>query len=696
MRAFKQQINQQETSMEFVNPLVLFGLAALAIPVIIHLFNFRKFQKVFFTNVRFIEELKQQTQKQSQLKHLLILLMRMLAIFCLIVAFSQPYLPVSEDNSGHERQQAISIYIDNSFSMEAVSGSGNLLDEAVKFAGEVATSYKTSDLFNLITNDFEGPHQRFVSRDEFVEMLDEIRISPVTRNMSEVLKRQDDLLKQNRKSNKTAYLISDFQRGISDFEKAEPDTSLKIFAIPVETTERSNIYVDSIWFDSPVYRFSQVVELNVKLKNASTSDFEKIPAKLLINGQQRAIASFDLKSGKELVLKMPFTINETGVLFGKVEVADYPITYDDSFYFSFEVKTEIPVLAINGDGENVYLNSLFGLDSTFLFTNASERQLDYSSFSQFSLIVLNSVEIISSGLAQELSRFAANGGSIVVFPGKKADQTSYKEFSNLLGISEYSTSDTAQSRVSRINAESSLYGDVFESIPENIDLPKVFNHYLIRKNTTSMMEVLLEMQNGNIFLGMEPASGSGRIFCFAVPLDPEWSNLPKHAIFVPTLYKIALTSNPQTNLYYTAGQDEKILIRNTLTGTEPVCKISAIDKEFEIIPEIRNLQRQMNILTHGQVKEAGNYRLLQDSKLLAGLSFNYDRRESDLQNYSPKDLSRKFQDLSLHNFSVISTTGPSLTDTITSLNSGIKLWKLFIVLALIFFLAEVLLLRFWK
>lgn len=682
--------------MEFVNPLVLFGLVAVAIPVIIHLFNFRKFQKVFFTNVRFIEELKQQTQKQSQLKHLLILLMRILAIICLVLAFSQPYIPVSDDQTGQEGRKTINIYIDNSFSMEAVSSSGNLLDEAVKYAGEVAASYNTSDLFNLITNDFEGRHQRLVSRDEFIEMLDEVAISPVTRNMSEVLKRQGDLFQQNKKSKKISYLISDFQKRISDFEAVVPDTNRRIYAVPVESTERANLFIDSIWFDSPVYRVNQVVKLNVKIKNASESDFEKIPAKLLINGQQRAIASFDIKQGKEILLKMPFTINETGILYGKVEIVDYPVTYDDSFFFSFEVKAEIPVLAINNDGENIYLNSLLGKDSTFVFTNANERQLDYSSFNQYSLIILNSLEDISSGLAQELLRFATIGGSIAVFPGNKINPESYSEFTTLLGASGYTFSDTAQTRVSRINAESQVYSDVFESIPENIDLPKVFKHYIIRKHTTSMMEVLLEMQNGNIFLGVEPAAVNGRIYFFATPLDPEWSNLPKHAIFVPTLYKIALLSKPQTNLYYIAGQDEKIMVRGALTGTEPVCKISAIDKEFEVIPEIRNLQSQMNIFTHSQVKEAGNYRLLQDSRQIAGLSFNYDRRESDLQNYTSKELEKKFQDLNLDNFSVVSTAGPSLTDTITALNTGFKLWKILVWLALAFFLAEILLLRLWK
>lgn len=682
--------------MEFVNPFVLFGLVAVAIPIIIHLFNFRKFQKVFFTNVRFIEELQQQTQKQAQLKHLLILLMRMLAVISLVLAFSQPYIPISEDQSGQEGRKAISVFIDNSFSMEAVSSKGNLLNEAVEYASEVAASYQTSDLFNLITNDFEGRHQRFVSRDEFIEMLDEVEVSPVTRKMSEVLKRQSDLFQQNIKSQNISYLISDFQKGISDFENAKPDSNHRIYAIPVETTGRENLFIDSIWFDSPVYRINQVVELNINIKNASDSDFEKIPAKLLINGQQRAIASFDIQSNKEMVVKMPFTINETGILYGKVEIVDYPITYDDSFFFSFEVKAEIPVLAINNSGENIYLNSLFGMDSTFVFTNANERQLDYSSFNQYSLIILNSPENLSSGLAQELNRFAANGGTIVIFPGKKIDQGSYAEFTNLLGASDYTNADTAQTRVSSINAASRIYDDVFESIPENIDLPKVFEHYVIRKNTTSMMEVLLELQNGNIFLGVEPAGGIGQIYLFAVPLNPDWSNLPKHAIFVPTLYKIALLSTPQTSLYYTAGQDEKILIKNALTGSEPICKISAIDKEFEVIPEIRNLQSQMNIFTHGQVKEAGNYRLMQDTRQIAGLAFNYDRRESELQNYTPKELEEKFMDFNLNNFSVVSTAGPSISDTITALNTGIKLWKIFVIMALVFFLAEILLLRFWK
>jgi len=128
--------------MEFVNPGFLYGLFAIAIPILIHLFNFRRFKKVYFTNVKFIRELKQQTQKQSKLKHLLVLLMRVLAIVSLVLAFAQPYIPQAENVIKPNEQNALSIYIDNSFSMQAESEQSILLENAKEKARDVASVFK--------------------------------------------------------------------------------------------------------------------------------------------------------------------------------------------------------------------------------------------------------------------------------------------------------------------------------------------------------------------------------------------------------------------------------------------------------------------------------------------------------------------------------------------------------------------------
>ena len=231
--------------MLFANPVFLTALSALAIPVIIHLYNFRRYRKVYFTNVRFIAEIRQESKKRSQLKHLMILLMRLLAITALVLAFAQPYIPAPVQQQNIAGRQAVSIYIDNSFSMEALATNGKLLDIAKTKAIEIASAYKPSDLFQLMTSDFEGRHQRFVSIDEFRTLVEEVTISPVSRTLSDVIKRQDDLLAQSRTTGHSAYIISDFQRSSADLGNLKTDSSVSYFFVPVTAVKTNNLYIDS-------------------------------------------------------------------------------------------------------------------------------------------------------------------------------------------------------------------------------------------------------------------------------------------------------------------------------------------------------------------------------------------------------------------------------------------------------------------
>ncbi len=681
--------------MEFVNPLFLYGLAAISIPIIIHLFNFRRFRKVFFTNVKFLEELKQQTRRQSQLKHLLTLLMRILAIASLAIAFAQPYIPVATGEARLEARNSVSIYVDNSFSMGLISPQGTLLDEAVRKAGEVAMAYNNTDRFQLLTNDFYGFHQRYVSRDEFLDLLNEVEVSPASRLISEVYTRQSDLFYEQMQESKVICMISDFQQNITDLYNVPADTNITAYLVPVQSADNSNIYIDSAWFDAPAYRVGQLARLTVRINNASKNAYEKIPVRLFINDQQRAIASFDLQEERSTEVNLPFTINQNGIHYGRLEIVDYPITYDDVLYFTFDVKDEIPLLAINAGAESTYLNSLFGSDSAFVFRNVSEGRIDFSTFNQYNLIILNGLNVIPSGLALELNRFMQGGGNVVVFPGEQADLASYRQLSQNLNTAFLAAPSLSETRVVEINTLNRVYDDVFESVPENIDLPVVSSHYPIRRQPNSLMEVLLEMQNGNTFLGAEP-SGNGMLYLFAVPLSTEWSNFPKHAVFVPTLYKIALLSQGTAKLYYTVGENELITLNTRIPGGDQVFRIRSLKQEFEVIPEIRSVFAQTEILTHNQIREAGHYNVVLNQEVIRGLAFNYDRKESNLETFSQKDLERLTADHGLENFRVIKPAERSLTDVIAEMHAGIRLWKLFVILALLFLFAEVVLLRFLK
>jgi len=500
--------------MKFVNPYFLIALASIAIPIIIHLFNFRRFKKIYFSNVEFLKELKQETQKKSKIKHLLILASRILAVSCLVFAFAQPYIPF-KDNKINAKGNLISVYIDNSFSMEALSSKGTLFDDAKSKALEIANAYKSTDLFQLLTNDFEGKHQNYVTKEEFLQMLNEIEISPSFRKLSEVITRQNDLFFSMNSKGKKAFIISDFSKEGTDILNIKEDTNVDVNLIPLVSNKTDNLYIDSCWFLSPVMQVNKQVQLNVLVRNSSGNDAEKIPVKLVINGKQKTVASIDIPANSEAVVKLPYTIAGKGTQFGSVEIIDYPIIFDDKFYFSYNVSENIPILSINENSGSVYINALFGKDSAFVLANTEINKLDYSLLPNYKLIILNEVKTLSSGLMQELQQYVRTGGSLLVFPSPDADLDNYKNFLTTFGSIYYSAKDTTKTKVSTINTDHEIFKDVFDKIPENIDLPVVKTHFKFNAKTFSSEEFILKMQNGESFMISEK-SGKGKIIMFVV------------------------------------------------------------------------------------------------------------------------------------------------------------------------------------
>ncbi|MFZ4523722.1 MAG: BatA domain-containing protein [Bacteroidales bacterium] len=688
--------------MQFVNPFFLVAFISLAIPILIHLFNFRKYKKVYFTNVHFLQEIQQETKKQSQLRQLLILLARLLAVASLVLAFAQPYLPASIHQKKLTSQRAVSIYIDNSFSMDAVATEGKLIDISKAKALEIASAYSQSDLFQLITNDFEGRHQRFVNQDDFRKLVEEVQVSSASRPISEVINRQGDLLLENQKMNREAYLISDFQKNTASMLHTKPDTAVSLFLVPLASAKRDNLYIDTLFFVSPVHQPGQPVSLRIRIHNASNGSLEKIPVKLTINSVQKAISSFSAGANATVEVTLPFTENPSGIQYGQVEIVDYPIVYDDKFYFSYTVLPSIPVLCINEKAENVYLNALFNNDSTIRFTNSQVKQLDYGNLFSNALLILNSPEEVSSGLAQELNRYVRAGGHLVVFPPAKGNSGSYNAMLSLFSLPGYSVPDTVKQRIAGVNVESAIFSDVFEKngsgkvvLPENIDLPMVQKHYKLRQEIRSGEEVLLKLQNNEPFLISAPVD-KGKVYLFASPADESWTQFPKHMIFVPTLFKIALLSNPIHPLYYITGENATIEIPADSISETNIYKLKKLETGFEIIPEIRKFGTSISLLTHDQIREAGFYSVSRGNRAAGGLAFNYNRKESDLACFTTGELEQQISRLAVKDIHILKGKKSSLAHEIQQMKQGTPLWKLFIILALVFIACEIGLIRFLK
>lgn len=679
--------------MSFIYPWFLLSLAAISIPILIHLFHFRRFKKIYFSNIDFLERISDETQRQSKLKHLLVLISRILALTFLVLAFARPYIPVDPESERPEGNK-VSIFVDNSFSMEAGSAYGTLLDEAMHSAREIAGLFGPTDQFQLLTNDFEAVHQRFVSKEDFLRMLNEVDFSPSVRMLSEVTQRQRELLLQDSgPENNLAFVLGDFQKNISDFAQLTPDSLVDYFLVPFEGQQTGNIFIDSVWIENPVRMSNQAITIEARIVNDSRENLDNQPIRLYINQTQRSVATFSIAPRSHTQVSLTYTVGTHPLQKGYIEITDHPVTFDDRFYFSFQLSQDIPVLAINQERENPFLNALLARDTLFRYQNSAVGAIDFSLFGSQNLIILNELNTIGSGLALELRRFVEAGGNLLVFPSQQADLESYNTFLTSLHSSGYQALDTQSTRVSSINELHRIYTGVFDHIPENINLPTVNQYFIIDRHSRSREEYLMQLQNGNHFF-TSSGSGQGQVYLSAVPARDDFSNFQRHAMFVPTLYNIALHSAAFDPLYYIIGKDEHVAVRNHHAESSDLFKIKS--QNIEVIPQMRNIRNQVQLMLHQQIDQHGNYHLTSSNDTLRVLSFNYDRRESLLESYSKNELHSLADNFPHQNVFVFEPGSLSFEKQMEIIRGGRQLWKIFLILGILFLFAEVLLLRFLK
>lgn len=678
--------------MSFLYPSFLLALSALSIPIIVHLFNFRRYKKVYFTNVKFLKEVQQESKAKSTLKRYLILASRLLALSCLVMAFAQPYLPGA--HSVKKGARLLSLYIDNSFSMQAVNKSGNLLEDAKRKAREIVQAAAGGDKFQLLANDFNSS-QLTQSKEQILDAIDKIQLTPAVKDVSEVYARMRSNLKEDEKGAEF-FLLSDFQKSTFNAPELKPDSLSETNLIFLENPAAQNVFIDSAFVESPYFQLGSTQKLHVKIKNLSDKEIENGSLKFYLNNKQVTPLSFKVSPNGATEALLSFTCKDTGIQQGVLAIEDFPVTFDDTLYFSFRVNNRMPCLVINRKEEKsgTFLQSLFSNDSLFAYKEQNDQAIDFAAFAKSNLVVVNGLQNISSGLSAELKKFVLSGGSALIFPGRDVEKESYNSFFAQFNAATMLSSDTGRTKLDSKNLPKNLYEGVFEKIPENMDMPMVNYRYNLQSNTRSGEEVLLKLLNGQSFLSVY-TKGKGKLYVCASPLDEKSSSFAKHALFVPTLIKIAILSRPSPPLYYFSGSNEAIDVSLVNISGEKPLHIGAANKT-DFIPEVKTSETSRFVLTHGQPNTAGNYNLVHEIKNLEGLGFNYKRKESDLSCYTKTELEDLVKANNWKNTVVIETNAGGFTTSLADISGGTKLWKLFVLLTLLFLLAETALIKFMR
>ena len=673
--------------MKFAHPEFLYALFALAIPVLIHLFNFRRFKTVYFTNVRFLRELQEQTKRQSQLKHYLVLLSRLFTVAFLVFAFAGPYRADEAQSSG--TQSFVSLYIDNSFSMDGQSSEGRLLDVAKQRAVEVVESYGSTDRFQILTNDFEGRHQRWITQEAAVNELEQIELSPQVRPLEQVYRRQADMRSEmDRDGVFEPIWFSDFQRNGNEFSAWQPDSSFPVRWVRFEPEIEQNLYIDSVSFDRPLRQPDQNEVLRVWVRFAGAEARTDIPLRLLLNGQQKALSTFSVEPGERKEVVLSYLNGGPGFYRGEVQLEDYPITFDDRFFFQYEVREQVSVLELHEDVYSASPLTLLFQRSEFRYDRVSVQAVDYARLGRYDLVVLNNPKNLSTGLAGELNRFMEAGGTVALFAGPNSSGL------ELLGDLGLGAALKDSVKLNKIEYRHPLFADVFEAQPERMDFPQVFEYR--PAVIAPQAQILMEMENGLPYLYRLPKE-NGQLFVFVTDLQNASGNFPRHALFPPTLYNLAYLSVPEPAPYYSLGREELVELKGVADASESGDDPFRLEGEaLSAIPAQRIQRGTLLLETAESVEDAGWYQLNRQVSTYAFLAFNYDRRESDPAVWTSEELENATLDWPENARQQYVGERSQLAGMLQKDSLGRSFWKLCILLTLLFVLIEVLLLKFWK
>ncbi len=674
--------------MQFVFPSFLWAFIVLAVPIIIHLFYFRKYKRIEFTNVRFLKELVEETASRNRLKNLLILLSRLFALAALILAFAQPFSET--ENTEKKASAAISIYIDNSWSMEANSEDGSLLQKAKRRAQDIIRASSDNDRFQVITNEFEAKSLRFVSKEDAFGLLEEVKSGPVVQSLSRVLAKQLLCFKNAATESGFIYLLSDFQTSICDLDSSQTAANIKIYLLPIQSVQENNLSIDTAFFESPVLLPGQTQSLIYKISNYGNGLVENLSSSYTVNGQEYPGKQLNIAAGKFKMDTINLKIPDQAWLKLQLKIKDFPVQFDDSYYLCSQTNQQIDVLLIYGKELPIQLMHILESIPFFKVSTQQQNQINYSKLSTYRLIILNELTAVSTGMAMELKKAMTSSSNLFVFPKAETAFSDYKNLNLILNTPDFTAFDTSRKQASFANLESDVLKDVFNPIREAMKLPISFGQYTL--NGGAAHENIISYRDGTAMISkikVKPAY----IFISATPLDPKYSDLTKNAeLFLPLLFKAALTSDQNPFYAFDLSTNPTIRFPFQNLQNEKDLSIQLIGPET-FIPAISVSDNELRIETFDQLKTAGIYDVKNKEDLIGHIAFNDSRRESNLQVFNPETLESKYGRFCKL---IRDITNSDFTSAIQAEQAGPSIWWYCLIAAFLFLILESLFIRFWK
>ena len=648
--------------MLFKNPEILYSLALLIVPILVHLFQLQKFVKVPFTNVAFLQQLAKQSRKSSRIKKWLILATRLLLFSAIIFAFSQPYLSNQKSNS----KQHNFIYLDNSLSTNTNGEKGNLLQIAAR---EIIENVSEKDFFSLQTN---SNFYDKITKNELKNKLLNIKETSKKIDLTTILLKFNNKIKSETKSLSNIVLISDFQ---NVYNKKFTNVTSPFSVIKLTASIKNNLSIDSVFIsNSNATNFT----LNVLIKNQGTLK-KDIP--IAVYNNTKLVSKRTSTFEKNALKKIQFKIQNQEEFKGKIEITfSDTFSFDNTFYFALKNNQKINVLTIGKQAD--FLSKIYDKEE-FNFIQSSVQNTNYNTLIKQQLIILNEVEYIPKFLLEKIIAFSKNGGSLVIIPSGNSNLQTYNALFKDLNAGKIKIKKTGKLKITNINYKHPLFQNVFSKKATNFQYPTTESHF----PTSSIRASNIVLFEDNTPFISQIRNAEGTIYWVSSPLNRKNSNFITSPLVVPIFYNFGKMSYKHPQLFYRMGMENNIDIETTLNKNR-VLRISNAENAF--IPLQKKFQNKVRITTNEQPLKDGFYTILKANDTLQKLAFNYPKKESMLNFMDLSALKKTNKNVT------ISTSIPSIFKKINKKYEVHWLWKWFLTLAIVSLLLELLILKFYK
>ncbi|MEM9719095.1 MAG: BatA domain-containing protein [Bacteroidota bacterium] len=685
--------------MTFLNPAILWGLAAVAIPIILHFFNLQRPKKVLFSNISFVKAVQKTVVRRVKFKQWLLLLMRILAISALVLAFAGPVF-TGEGKTLRRGNRSVAFILDNSQSMSAGNEKGAYLQQALSLTRETMESYSPQDEFLVMTTADLQLNASFLNKEDAKEQLKSITLEQNTRSHREILSFSDQLFSRSSYQLKELYFFSDFQIStvLSDSLSLEPlDSNLVVNYIPIATRGQQNAYIQDHVINSQIIEKGKPVAINMNLVNDGEKELKDINLRVLLNDQVMAINNQNMSESSSNDIEVSFTPQNSGWLSGYIEINDSPIDFDNLRYFSLYVPEKEEILVVEGQNSTpvkVLFQSVFDqFNPTFL----SSRNIAQAQLSDYRSIILLGVDQFSSGLTDQLKTFLEEGGSILFFPGDDLELSSINSFYQVVKAGSFQETQSLDPgvEVKEIELDHPVFEGIFTSNRRNreVDAPKIFQYHPLELNNQSVHNRIFSLNDGTPLL-VETKFEKGLLYTFSFFPDDRWTDLHVKSLFPPLIFRITQIMN-QTQQVQSAsliGSSETKFIRTPIQDL-----IKLVDSEgLELIPEQYNQSGGLLLSFDKLSLKPGNYQLKQGDELIEEISFNISDDESHLAFATRGELQTQFQESGLSYIRLFAPSPSEIARTIQTEREGLPLWKYCLLLAVLFLVAEIAIIKFMK